>query len=92
MQYSWMKGTLMGKIAIVVINGTTREFDRQYHYLVHENMADSLLTGMRVIVPFGGGNSLKEGYVLGFADSSDFKNLKSIKKIIDTKPVQLEPV
>ena len=77
----------MDKIAIVVINGTTREFDRQYHYLVPETLADRLLTGMRVIVPFGGGNSLKEGYVLGFAESSDYKSLKSIKKIIDEKPV-----
>lgn len=77
----------MDKIAIVVINGTTREFDRQYHYLVPESLTDGLLAGMRVIVPFGGGNSLKEGYVFGFAESSDYKNLKSIKKIIDEKPV-----
>lgn len=77
----------MDKIAIVVINGTTREFDRQYHYLVPESLTDGLLTGMRVIVPFGKGNSPKEGYVLGFVESSDYKGLKSIKKIIDDKPV-----
>lgn len=77
----------MDRIAIIVINGTTREFDKQYHYLVTDNDADILLAGMRVIVPFGGGNSLKEGYVLGFAESSDYKNLKSIKRIIDKKPV-----
>lgn len=77
----------MNKISIVVINGTTREFDRQYHYLVPENLADDIMTGMRVIVPFGGGNSLKEGYVLGFVESSEYKSLKSIKKIIDKKPV-----
>ncbi len=77
----------MDKIAVVVINGTTREFDRQYHYLMPESLSDALAEGMRVIVPFGGGNSLKEGYVFGFAASSDYKNLKSIKKIIDAKPV-----
>ncbi len=77
----------MGKIAIVVINGTTREFDKQYHYLVPESFTESLMTGMRVIVPFGGGNSLKEGCVIGFAESSDYKGLKSIKKVIDKKPV-----
>lgn len=77
----------MDKIAIVVINGTTREFDKQYHYLVPESLTDGFLTGMRVIVPFGKGNSLKEGYVLGFTESSDYRGLKSIKKIIDEKPV-----
>lgn len=77
----------MDKIAVVVINGTTREFDRQYHYLVPESLSYTLQAGMRVIVPFGGGNSLKEGYVFGFTDSSNYKNLKSIKKIIDSKPV-----
>ena len=80
----------MDKIAVVVINGTTREFDREYHYLVPESMIDTLEPGMRVIVPFGGGNTPKEGYVLGFADDSGQRNLKSIIKIIDKKPVLTE--
>lgn len=77
----------MDKIAVVVINGATRDFDKQYHYLPPEKASDNIKAGMRVIVPFGSGNSLKEGYVLGFADSSDWTNLKRIKKIIDKKPV-----
>ncbi|MEN6313112.1 MAG: primosomal protein N' [Clostridiaceae bacterium] len=77
----------MGKIAVVVINGATREFDRQYHYLVPDESSGCLEAGMRVIVPFGGGNSLREGYVTGFAESSDYRNLKSINKVIDKKPV-----
>lgn len=77
----------MDKIAIVVLNGTTREFDKQYHYLVPDSLKDSLTAGMRVIVNFGKGNTLKEGYVLGFAERSEYKDLKSIKKIIDKKPV-----
>ncbi len=77
----------MDKIAVVVINGTTREFDRQYHYLVPQGLSDGLQAGMRVIVPFGGGNISMEGFVIGFADSSEYKNLKNIKKIIDAKPV-----
>ena len=77
----------MDKIAIVVISGATREFDKQYHYLAPEEMAVRLLPGMRVIVPFGRGDKLKEAYVLGFADSTDYKELKQIKKVIDDKPV-----
>ncbi len=76
----------MGKIAVVVINGTTREFDREYHYLIPDDFCDSLVAGMRVIVPFGRGNNSKEGYVLGFTEQSGFAGLKEIKKVIDKKP------
>ncbi|HEX2946556.1 MAG TPA: primosomal protein N' [Clostridia bacterium] len=77
----------MDKIAVVAINGTMREFDKPYHYLVPEEFSDSLFPGMRVIVPFGNGNSLKEGYVLSFAENSEYSRIKSIKKIVDKKPV-----
>ncbi len=77
----------MRKIAVVVISNTTREYDREYHYLVPEALSDNLLPGMRVIVPFGKGNKQKEGYVLGFAEDSDFAELKEIHKVIDSKPV-----
>lgn len=80
----------MDKIAIVVINGATREFDKQYHYNVPEEMHANLLPGMRVIVPFGKGDKPKEGYVFGFAENSGYTELKSIKKIIDAKPVLTE--
>ncbi len=77
----------MEKIAIIVISGTTREFDKLYHYLVPEEMSGILFPGMRVIVPFGRGDKLKEAYVLGFTDSSEYRDLKYIRKIIDVKPV-----
>lgn len=81
------KGKWMDKIAIVVINGTTREFDKPYHYIVPEELAESLLPGMRVVVPFGKGDLLKEGYVLGSAENSEYDRLKAIIKKIDDKPV-----
>ena len=64
----------MDKIAVVVINGATREFDKQYHYSVPRNLEDKVLPGIRVIVPFGKGNSTKEGYVLGFAEKGEYTN------------------
>lgn len=77
----------MGKIAVVAISGATREYDRLYHYLVPEEFKESILPGMRVIVPFGRGDRPKEGYVFGFAESSESRPLKKIKKVIDDKPV-----
>lgn len=78
---------IMGKIAVVAISGATREYDRLYHYLVPEEFKESILPGMRVIVPFGRGDRPKEGYVFGFAESSESRPLKKIKKVIDDKPV-----
>lgn len=77
----------MDKIAVVVIDRTTREFDREYDYCVPESLSKTLYEGMRVIVPFGGGNTFKEGYVVGFKEISEYKCLKSIKKVLDKKPV-----
>lgn len=77
----------MDNIAVVVINGSTREFDRQYHYLIPEDLCGKVVPGVRVIVPFGGGNSLKEGYVCCLTGSSDYSGLKEIKKVVDETPV-----
>lgn len=80
----------MDNIAVVVISGSTRGFDRQYHYLVPGNLYGKVAPGVRVVVPFGGGNSLKEGYVCGLTGSSDYSGLKEIKKVLDEKPVLSE--
>ncbi|NJD04757.1 MAG: DEAD/DEAH box helicase, partial [Ruminiclostridium sp.] len=77
----------MNNIAIVAISGTTREFDKKYHYSIPDGLSGKVVPGIRVIVPFGGGNSLKEGYVFALTDTSDFSNLKDIKKIVDDTPV-----
>jgi primosomal protein N' (replication factor Y) len=74
-------------IASVVISNCTREFDKEYHYQIPENIKGIVKPGMRVIVPFGRSNILKEAYVLDVLDSSSWDNLKSIKKLLDKKPV-----
>ena len=77
----------MDNIAVVVINGSTREFDKKYHYSIPDGLSEKVVPGIRVLVPFGGGNSLKEAYVLSITGISDFSNLKDIRKIIDAVPV-----
>lgn len=77
----------MEKVAVVVISGATREYDRLYHYLVPEEFEKTILPGMRVIVPFGRGDRTKEGYVFEFTEGSKSRQLKEIKKVIDDKPV-----
>ncbi|NTV89137.1 MAG: primosomal protein N' [Clostridiales bacterium] len=74
-------------IASIVLKGTAREFDRRYDYSVPESLEGKVLPGMRVMVPFGGGNGLKEGYVLDMVQESDYPTLKDIKKVVDKAPV-----
>jgi primosomal protein N' (replication factor Y) len=77
----------MKNIASVVISNCTREFDKEYHYIIPDEIKENIKPGMRVIVPFGRTNMLKEAYVLDILDSSSWDKLKSIKKLIDEEPV-----
>lgn len=43
--------------------------------------------GLRVLVPFGAGNSKVEGYVADILDETSLKNLKKIYGVVDSQPV-----
>jgi len=73
------------QIAEVIIANNQREIDQTFHYAVPNDMAVSI--GMRVIVPFGNGNRQTEGIVTGFAQTTPFKNLKGIIKVLDEIPL-----
>lgn len=72
------------KIAEVIINSQIKSVGKIYHYLAD----DDATVGIRVLVPFGGGNKTCEGYIVGFTDKSEYEGeLKTIKSIVDTQPV-----
>jgi len=77
----------MGNIASVVISNCTREFDKEYHYLIPDKLLDSVKPGVRVIVPFGAANRPREAYVLSLTDSTGFAGLKAIQKVLDEDPI-----
>ena len=75
------------KIAEVIINSQVKSVGGIYHYMAD----DSVKTGMRVLVPFGGNNKTCEGYIIGFAEKSEYKGeLKTIKSVIQSEPVLSE--
>ena len=57
------EGLGMVRIASVVLSNSTRDFDKEYHYIIPEELIDKIEPGMRVIVPFGRTNVLKEAFV-----------------------------
>ncbi len=57
--------------ARVIVDIIHSAVDKVFEYAVPEGMA--LEAGFRVRVPFGRGNTLKEGYVLSLSDSCEFE-------------------
>lgn len=64
---------------------TSREIDRTFTYKIPSKLQSVLAVGMRVFVPFGRGNNIKEGYVIALTNSTQlaYKKIKSVHSIID---------
>lgn len=77
----------MIKIAVVVISNSTREFDKKYHYTIPVELIEKVEPGMRVIVPFGKSNKSVEATIFDLIEVEETSGLKSIKRILDEKPV-----
>ena len=77
------------KIAKVAVSAATYWVDRPYDYIIPEELAEQVVPGVRVIVPFARGNRREEGLVLALAEDSvyDRQKLKLIQSALDSEPV-----
>lgn len=71
----------------VIISNTTRKFDKFYDYIVPSELCDFILPGIRVLVPFGNGDRLREAFVMEIKQKSQFAGLKEVAQVIDDTPV-----
>ena len=71
--------------AEVIVDNTSSQTDQLYTYGIPEKLKASIEIGMRVLIPFGGGNKLLEGVVLDMTKSINFpvSRLKFIKSLVD---------
>ena len=74
-------------VADVILEQTAFSFDKPYGYLVPENLADTLKPGCRVVVPFGQGNTRRQGMVLAINESDTEIAYKSIERVLDAEPI-----
>ncbi len=74
-------------VAAVVIDKSTPMFDKQYDYVIPSALSGESLVGSRVLVPFGKGNTKRQGFVLSVKESDDTEKLKSIFSVTDKKPL-----
>ena len=79
----------MNEIAEIVVSIKSKHVDKPFHYAVPPDLRDTIQVGMRALVPFGGGNRLQEGYVVGLTDTTDTppNKLKSIGELPDAFPL-----
>ncbi len=76
------------KTVKVAVENVAFHFDKAYDYRVPNELLEAAECGCRVIVPFGKGNSVRQGIIIhvGSADDSE-KKLKSIISVTDKKPL-----
>lgn len=78
-------------IAKIIVDVPLMQTDQPYSYRIPEEFEGMLEVGMRVHVPFGKGNRLIQGIVLGLDSQSDEEemeqNLKDIAEVLDFSPV-----
>lgn len=80
--------------ARVAIDRAALIYDKLYDYTVPSEMSQSVMPGVRVMVPFGRYNTSRQGMVFEVSDSpqddSDYLKYKPIDSILDREPVLAE--
>ncbi|MCI8835575.1 MAG: primosomal protein N' [Ruminococcus sp.] len=77
--------------ANIIIDITHEKLDKIFQYRIPPSLEETLSVGMEVLVPFGRGNRLTKGYVVGFSETSSY-DLSKIKEIqgISRKGIAIE--
>ncbi len=73
-------------LAGVWVEDTVFHFDKTFSYVVPEDLKPVAKIGLRVKVPFGGGNRSRQGLIVSLSEGSS-EGLKSVSAVLDTEPV-----
>lgn len=76
--------------AQVIVDLPLFQTDKTFTYQVPEELVSLVQAGMRVHVPFGKGNRLIQGIIVGLGKSPVSADLKSISEVLDFSPVLTE--
>lgn len=78
----------MTQFAKIIVDVPTMQTDQPYTYSIPELLTHQIEIGMRVIVPFGNGKRLVQGFVIEIIDNNQFDgDVKAIQSVVDLKPV-----
>lgn len=65
---------MSGQIAKVAVENAAYSFDDAFDYAIPQNLQQSVVPGVRVLVPFGNGNKKRQGFVFALRAPKDGKN------------------
>ncbi len=74
-------------IARIAVSAVPFTVDRPFDYVIPEQLSGQAVPGVRVMVPFGRGNSRREGVILSVQEESRRETLKCVESVLDTEPV-----
>lgn len=74
-------------VAGVAVAAAKYHIDKAYSYLIPASMSDTAGVGVRVMVPFGGGNRPSEGIIISVSEKSGGEKMKAISAVLDPVPV-----
>ena len=66
-------------IAEILIDSKAKELDKTFSYKIPEEMLEKIQIGSRVLVPFGRGKKIEEGYVIKIKEKSEYATKQIIK-------------
>ena len=74
----------MPEYANIVIDISHEKLDKIFQYRIPEALRTDLAVGMRVSVPFGAGNRVTAGYVVGLTEEASYdpEKIKEIKGLV----------
>ena len=69
----------------VIVDISHEKVDRVFQYRIPDHLKNVLQAGMQVNIPFGRGNRLMKGYVVGFTDTPDYppEKIKEVAGIVE---------
>lgn len=76
-------------IAQIIVDVPLMQTDKPFSYIVPDDLVDQISLGSRVHVPFGRGNRLLQGFVVGFSEvlENASADLKEVVGVLDFEPV-----
>ena len=78
-------------IAEVVINRSAKRLNRTFDYNIPKKLEPLIMVGSTVLVPFGKGTNLAQGYVISLKENTEYevKDIVEIKHNLSQNQIEL---
>ena len=76
-------------VANIGVENCAYSFDSLFSFLIPPSLADAVCAGIRVLVPFGRGNTVRQGFVFSTESipAEETKSFKNILSVLDPSPL-----